>query len=123
MAEHPNPKEPAKVPAPMPRLSDIIAEGNREIGAQARAAAESILTTGDFASSAQLRKWGPQGANYFLKVLQQRIAKKSQPAPTGASTAETAVTGRRPAAHASMRGKTKAAKRKSAPRSSAICAR
>ena len=56
MAKHPDPKEPAMVPAPIPPLRDIIAEGNNEIAAQARAAVENVVSKGDFASSAQLRK-------------------------------------------------------------------
>ena len=80
MAKHPDPKEPAMVPAPIPPLRDIIVEGNREIAAQARAAVENVVSKGDFASSAQLRKWGPRGAKYFFDVLQGKIAEKSRPA-------------------------------------------
>jgi hypothetical protein len=74
-------KEPAGEPAPIPPLKNIISEGSREIGAQARAAVETILAKGDFASPAQLSKWGPSGAKYFFKVLQQRLAGERQPAP------------------------------------------
>jgi hypothetical protein len=77
-------KEPAEVPPPPPPFKTIISEGSREIGAQARAAVETILTGGEFASPAQLRKWGPHGAKYFFNVLQQRLAAESQPTTVAA---------------------------------------
>ncbi|MEY9154922.1 hypothetical protein [Bradyrhizobium japonicum] len=67
-------EKPANKPARIPVASKIIAEGNREIGAQIRAAVDRILHKGASVSSADLRKWGPRGVGYFFEVLRRRIA-------------------------------------------------
>jgi hypothetical protein len=77
--------EPVNEPAPIHVASNIIAEGNREIGAQIRAAVDNILHKGASVSPADLRKWGPRGVGYFFKVLRQRIAEDMSAAPQPAA--------------------------------------
>lgn len=115
MSEHSKQGEPAKKPALIPPLNSIIEEGSKEIGAQARAAVESIMTKGGFADSTQLRKWGPSGAKYFLTVLQRRIAEKSRSEQTAVATAARASGRKRSALGGAEEGKTQATKRKRAP--------
>ena len=93
MANLSDPREPAKVPAPIPPLNNIIAEGSREIGAQVRAAVGIILEKGDFVDDTRLRKWGPKGAKYFFEVLQRRIAEEARPARPGEFLAQTTIDG------------------------------
>lgn len=115
MGGHSKQGEPAKKPALIPPLNSIIEEGSKEIGAQARAAVESIMTKGGFADSAQLRKWGPSGAKYFLTVLQRRIAETSRPQQTAPATSGRASGRKRSATSGAKQGKTKAIERSSAP--------
>jgi hypothetical protein len=91
MANLSDPKEPAEMPAPVPQLNNIIAEGSREIGSQVRSAVGSILETGNFVDDTRLRKWGPQGAKYFFELLQRRVADKSQSLPPGERSAQNAI--------------------------------
>jgi hypothetical protein len=91
MANLSDPREPAEVPAPIPPLNDIIAEGSREIGTQVRSAVGSILKKGDFVDDTRLRKWGPKGAKYFFEVLQRRIAEESRSPRPGELSAQTAI--------------------------------
>lgn len=65
---------PAKRPVQIiPPLKQIIREGNREIGRQVREAVEKAVTSGVAVDPARLRKWGPDGADYFLRQLRERI--------------------------------------------------
>jgi hypothetical protein len=115
MSERSKQEEPAKKPALIPPLNSIIEEGSKEIGAQARAAVQSIMTKGGFADSTQLRKWGPSGAKYFLTVLQRRMAETSRLEQTAPATAGRASGRKRSAPSGAKQGKTKATERSSAP--------
>ena len=64
---------PARRPVLLPPLSAIIAEGNLEIGRQVREAVERAVTAGIAVDPARLRKWGLDGAAYFVKTLRERI--------------------------------------------------
>jgi hypothetical protein len=65
---------PAKRPVQMiPPLEQIIREGNREIGRQVREAVEKAVASGVAVDPARLRKWGPDGADYFVRKLRERI--------------------------------------------------
>lgn len=76
MSKRSDQKGPPSQPAPLPSARDLIREGNREIGAQIRAAVDNILRKGASVSSADLRKWGPRGVGYFFEVLRRRIAEE-----------------------------------------------
>jgi hypothetical protein len=73
-----------------PPLDEIIKEGNREIGRQVRDAVERAVTSGIAVDPARLRKWGPDGADYFAKKLRERImppplpvvVKATEPSPS-----------------------------------------
>lgn len=88
MSKAPNKKEPADKPAPIPAMSEIELERKREIGNQVRAAVTKILTKGGSVSATQLAKWGPDGTEFFFRVLRDRItgqmSKMSR--PTSSST-------------------------------------
>lgn len=79
-------KEPADKPAPIPPMSKLESDRKREIGDQVRAAVREILTKGGSVSAAQLTKWGPDGAEFFFRVLRKgvanQMAKILPPAPS-----------------------------------------
>jgi hypothetical protein len=71
-----NQKEPAGKPAPTARYHEIESEGQFAIADQVRKAVVNILTKGGSVSATQLAKWGPDGTEFFFRVLRNGIAKQ-----------------------------------------------
>jgi len=73
-------KGSATRPILIPPLKKIIKEGENEIVRQAREAVERAVVSGIAVDPARLRKWGPDGAAYFAKILRERIMPPASPA-------------------------------------------
>ncbi|MBR1089376.1 hypothetical protein JQ621_18090 [Bradyrhizobium manausense] len=72
--EHNN--KSAETPASIPAVSELEKERQQEIGNQVRAAVGRILTKRGSVSAAQLAKWGPDGTEFFFRVLRKGIDKQ-----------------------------------------------
>jgi len=86
-------KGSARKPIPIPPLRVIIREGSDEIRQQIDEAVEKAVTAGIAVDPVRLRKWGPKGAEYFARTLQERImptsmavVAKSEPSSTALKT-------------------------------------
>jgi hypothetical protein len=69
-------EEPADKPASIPPMKEIEADRKRAVGSQVRAAVETVMTKSGSISATQLRKWGPDGTEYFFGILRSRIAQE-----------------------------------------------
>jgi hypothetical protein len=80
-------EEPADKPASIPSMKEIEADRKRAVGAQVRAAVETVLTKSGSISATQLGKWGPDGTEYFFGILRSRIAQETSKISPPASPA------------------------------------
>lgn len=87
-------KGPANPPAPIPSLRDLEKQRKAVVGAQVRSAITDILTRGGSVSEKQLRKWGPDGTEYFFRRLRERINSEMQPSQPVAPPKQEAVAAR-----------------------------
>ncbi|MCP1761718.1 hypothetical protein [Bradyrhizobium japonicum] len=89
MSKQSDQKEPADKPAPVAQWSEIESDRASAIGDQVRAAVRNVLNKGGSVSATQLAKWGPDGTEFFFRVLRKGITKQmamlSPPASAAAS--------------------------------------